>query len=83
MTVRARPSVGSALTREPTSQLELGAERYRFGISTTTAWSPARTRCAHSAQKSADPNAPSLRAEMVTGARSQEAHRGQSGPAPR
>ncbi len=44
--------------------------------------SPSRTFGAHSAQKSADPNALSLRADTMTGARSQKAHRGQSGPAP-
>jgi hypothetical protein len=33
--------------------------------------SPSRTRGAQSAQNSADPNAPSLRVDMVTGARSQ------------
>jgi hypothetical protein len=62
---------GSALIREPTSQLGLGAERYRLGIRTVTASSPSRTRGAQSAQNSVDVYAPSLRAEMVTGARSQ------------
>jgi hypothetical protein len=64
-----------SLLRRRTADLEIDnptrARRYRPGITTTTATSPSRTRGAQSAQNSADPNAPSLRAEIVTGARSQ------------
>ena len=44
-----------------------------------TVGSPSRTFAAHDGQNNAEPNAPSQRTDTATGARSQNAQRGQSG----